>query len=115
MVSDLIDPVSNSWKHDLILAGFNQEDVTPILSIPLSQSGCEDRWVWHHTTNGEYIVKSGYGMAIKLMENAALGRKGRGGPSEVSKHHLIWNKVWSLQVPIRSKFSFGAAVTMPWR
>ncbi|XP_070667372.1 uncharacterized protein [Malus domestica] len=54
--------------------------------------------VWHHTLNGEYTVKYGYGVAMNLMENVALGKKGRGGPSDTSKHQQTWKKVWSLQV-----------------
>lgn len=85
MVSDLIDLVSNSWKVNMILAGFYRDDVAPILSIPLSHSGCYDRLVWHHTINGEYSVKSSSGVAVNLMENGVLGRKGRGAPSEYQK------------------------------
>ena len=40
MVSDLIDPIIKSWKVDLISTSFNRDDVAPILSIPLSRTGC---------------------------------------------------------------------------
>ncbi|KAM1223553.1 hypothetical protein ACFX2G_043517 [Malus domestica] len=114
MVSDLIDSFSNSWRVDLITDGFKREDVLLILSIPLSQSGLCDRLVWHHNTNEVYLVKSGYGLAMKLMEDGALGRKGRGAPSEINKHNQVWNKIWSLQVKDRANedeiyqdFAFG--------
>ncbi|KAM0994572.1 hypothetical protein EV2_010394 [Malus domestica] len=89
MVSDLIDPSSNSWRTDMISDGFNQDDVLPIISIPLSQAGIDDQLVWHHTTNAVYSVKTGYGLAIKLMEDGALGRKSRGAPSEFNKLNLV--------------------------
>ncbi|KAM1174962.1 hypothetical protein ACFX19_028017 [Malus domestica] len=92
MVSDLIDPSSNSWRTEMISDGFNQVDVLPILSIPLSQVGIDDRLVWHHTTDGVYSVKTGYGLAIKLMEAGALGRKGRGAPSDFNKLNLVKNR-----------------------
>ncbi|KAM2863473.1 hypothetical protein FF1_022242 [Malus domestica] len=82
MVWDLIDPVSNSWKANSIIAGFHREDADTILSIPLSLFGCEDRLMWHHSVNGVYSVKSGYGIAMELMENGDLGKKGLGAPSE---------------------------------
>ncbi|KAM1551665.1 hypothetical protein ACFX10_043768 [Malus domestica] len=95
-VSDLIDPATNSWRTDMISNGFNRDDVLLILSIPLSQAGIDDRLVWHYTTNGVYSIKSGYGLAIKLMEDEALGRKGRGAPSKTNKLNLVWNNIWSL-------------------
>ncbi|XP_068319559.1 uncharacterized protein [Pyrus communis] len=114
MVCDLIDPASKSWKADVISAGFNRDDVTQILSIPLSISSSCDRLVWHHTVNEDYSVKTGYGVAVKLMENGALGKKGRGVPSEYQKQNQVWNKIWCLQVKDKDKadeilqeFAFG--------
>ncbi|KAM2246509.1 hypothetical protein ACFXTI_007319 [Malus domestica] len=75
MVSDLIDPVTKSWKVDWITAGFNRDDVALILRIPLSRTGCLDRLVWHYNVNSEYSVRSRYGVAVNLMENGDLGRK----------------------------------------
>lgn len=61
MVSDLIDLVTKSWKVDLISVGFNQDDVAPILSIPLSRTGCRDILMWHYIVNGDYSVRSSMG------------------------------------------------------
>ncbi|CAN6715719.1 unnamed protein product [Malus baccata var. baccata] len=97
MVCDLIDPVTNSWREDTIRSGFQRDDVLPIVSIPLSHAGIDDRLVWHYTTNGIYSVKTGYSLALKLMEEGALGRKGRGAPSEKNKLNMVWNNIWSLQ------------------
>lgn len=66
----------------MISAGFNQEDVAPILSIPLNRTGYRDRLVWHHTVTGDYSVRSGYRVAVSLIENDALGRKGQSSSSE---------------------------------
>ncbi|CAN6564467.1 unnamed protein product [Malus baccata var. baccata] len=87
------------WRVDLITAGFNREDVAPILSIPLSRTGGLDRLVWHYNVNGEYSVRSGYRVAVDLMENGALGRKGRGAPSDKQKNNQVWNQIWKLNVP----------------
>lgn len=78
---DLIDLITKSWKADFILAGFNREDMGPILSIPLSRTGCREKLVWHHTVNGEYSIRSGYGVVVGLMEEGDLGRKECGSPS----------------------------------
>ncbi|CAN6579645.1 unnamed protein product [Malus baccata var. baccata] len=103
MVCDLIDPGSNSWKANIIYAGFHREDADTILSIPLSHFGCEDRLVWHHSVNGVYSVKSGYGVAMDLMENGALGKKGRGAHSEQQQLNNVWSRIWCLQVPNKIK------------
>ncbi|KAM2615219.1 hypothetical protein TB2_029752 [Malus domestica] len=103
MVCDLIDPASNSWKANSIFAGFHREDAVTILSIPLSHFGCEDRLMWHHSVNGIYSVKSGYGIAMELMENGAFGKKGRGAPSEQLQINKVWSRIWRLQVPNKIK------------
>ncbi|CAN6724151.1 unnamed protein product [Malus baccata var. baccata] len=94
---DLIDSDTKVWRTDLIANGFHRDDVSTILSIPLSNAGSNDRLVWHYATNGIYSVKSGYSMALKLMDDGALGRKGRGNPSECNKLKMVWNNIWRLQ------------------
>ncbi|KAM2042654.1 hypothetical protein EV2_037173 [Malus domestica] len=98
MVRDLIDPGSYEWKTDIVKGGFLKEDVSSILNIPLSRCGMSDRLVWHHSKNGEYTVKTGYGVALGLMENGDLGKKGRGMPSLVSSLTQVWNKIWKLEL-----------------
>ncbi|KAM2056923.1 hypothetical protein FF2_029169 [Malus domestica] len=98
MVSELIDSGSSSWKRDLILASFHQDDVRLILSIPLSKTGCRDQMVWHHNANGVYSVRSGYGVAMNLMENGALGKKGCGSASDKPKNCSAWNLIWKLKL-----------------
>ncbi|CAN6552805.1 unnamed protein product [Malus baccata var. baccata] len=97
MVSDLIDSDTKVWRSDLIVNGFHRDDASTILSIPLSHAGSNDRLVWHYATNGIYSVKTGYSMALKLMDDGALGRKGRGNPSESNKLKLVWNNIWRMQ------------------
>ena len=75
-----------------------------ILSILISRSDLGDILIWHHSKNGEYTVKSGYGLALGLMENGDLGKKGFGAPSSTSNLKQVWNKIWSLDVPNKLKF-----------
>ncbi|CAN6573468.1 unnamed protein product [Malus baccata var. baccata] len=103
-VRDLIDPISKSWKEGVVTEGFNRDEARTILSIPLSKSGCLDRLVWHYTVNGDYSVKTGYGVAMNLMENGALGKKGRGASSVLRMNNLSWKRIWKLQVPNKIKF-----------
>ncbi|KAM2345316.1 hypothetical protein ACFXTH_009215 [Malus domestica] len=73
------------------------DDVGPILSIPLSKTGCRDQMVWHHNANGVYSVRSGYGVAMNLMENGDMGKKGRGFASDKPKNCYAWNLIWKLK------------------
>ncbi|KAM1658248.1 hypothetical protein FF1_046366 [Malus domestica] len=89
-----------------------RDDVRLILSIPLSKTGCRDRMVWHHNANGVYSVRSGYGVAMNLMENGALGKKGCGSASDKPKNCSAWNLIWKLKgrdnaEEIMQEFSFG--------
>ncbi|CAN6571798.1 unnamed protein product [Malus baccata var. baccata] len=104
MVSDLIDPENREWKTDIVKGGFLKEDVSSILSIPLSKHGMRDRLVWHYSKNGEYTVRTGYGVALGLMENGDLGKKGRGMPSSAPSLTHVWNKIWKFEVPNKMKF-----------
>lgn len=42
------------------------EDVEQILKIPLSRSQQEDRVMWGFDKKGEFSVKNGYQLALKL-------------------------------------------------
>ena len=55
--------------------------------------GKKDRLVWHFSKNGEYTVRTGYGVALGLAENGGLGKKGHGAPSSNSKLTKVWNKI----------------------
>ena len=58
MVSDLIDEVNWTWKHDLVRDTFIAPDAEAILNIPLRQGGGEDLLARAHERTGIYSVKS---------------------------------------------------------
>ncbi|CAN6713066.1 unnamed protein product [Malus baccata var. baccata] len=91
-------------KVDIIEDGFTHEYTDVILSIPISRTGSTDRLRWFHTACGTYLVKTGYGVAMELMENGALGKKGRSSNSEKTKHNLLWKSIWRLDVPSKLRF-----------
>ena len=49
-------------------------------------------------------MKTGYGVAMDLMENGTLGKRGRGSTSVKSGHAQVWNSIWALEVPNKMKF-----------
>ncbi|KAI8554902.1 hypothetical protein RHMOL_Rhmol05G0133200 [Rhododendron molle] len=67
-VSDLIDPVTRQWKVEVVQSVLQAEDASVVRAIPLPCSDVKDRWVWHHTTNGIYSVRSGYESALAIQK-----------------------------------------------
>ncbi|KAM1642119.1 hypothetical protein ACFX2K_012097 [Malus domestica] len=58
---------------------FDEEESKLILGLPVSLVGCGDRVIWHYAKNGEYTVRTGYGVAMEMQENGEFGRQGTGG------------------------------------
>lgn len=66
-VQDFIDMDRKSWKKERLLQVISKEEVEAILTIPISMFQREDLLMWHHTSNGEYSVKSGYHIAVQAL------------------------------------------------
>ncbi|KAL5567427.1 hypothetical protein UlMin_030591 [Ulmus minor] len=77
---DIIELGSRWRDSDFIRNLFGAEVAHNILSIPVGSLDHEDVFIWHHTRDGEYSVKSGYKSALTLMDNA-----------ECSKPHAVKN------------------------
>uniref|UniRef100_A0A803PKU3 Reverse transcriptase zinc-binding domain-containing protein n=1 Tax=Cannabis sativa TaxID=3483 RepID=A0A803PKU3_CANSA len=83
------------WNIPLLNEHFQPIDVDRILSIPLSFFPSNDRYIWHHTTTGQYTVNSGFHLA----ENLAEGRDSSGS----NNHRDWWKTLWSLNLPTKIK------------
>ncbi|KAB2606191.1 hypothetical protein D8674_005908 [Pyrus ussuriensis x Pyrus communis] len=66
----------------------------------LSIGGCSDRVIWHYSKNGDYMVRTGYGVAMVMQENGELGRKGTGSSSRWEDFDRGWREIWSLVLGI---------------
>jgi ribonuclease HI len=102
MVSELIDQDLGAWKLSLLKELFSNEEVSAILSIPISHTKQPDRQIWRGTMKGNFTVGSAYHMA-KEKEDAKLA--GSSQRAEVSK---IWKGIWSANMP-------NAVKTFMWR
>ncbi|KAH0972205.1 hypothetical protein GBA52_024361 [Prunus armeniaca] len=69
MVHELIDPLLKAWKQDVINRCFTPEEATRIFNLPISRWGCLDKLIWHFSSHGQYIVRSGYELALHLQRN----------------------------------------------
>ncbi|TXG65923.1 hypothetical protein EZV62_007198 [Acer yangbiense] len=57
---DLLLRDRGSWDIPLVRQSFFEEEAEAILSLPLSNSGLDDSFLWHFGKFGDYSVKSGY-------------------------------------------------------
>lgn len=64
-VAELLDE-DQHWKEDLIYKHSELEDVEAIMQIPLSRRPNKDQLIWHYNKRGQYSVKSGYQVAMKI-------------------------------------------------
>ena len=77
MVSSLIDRDTIRWKADIVRSIFIPFEANTILNIPLSYNMPEDKIIRVGNRKGEFTVKSGYYIALKvrqrIREKVSLG------------------------------------------
>src|ERR1044072_7853508 len=91
LVKDLFMQDRLAWNGPLITQIFPPAIAHQILSIPLSNAGNEDSFVWPHAEDGLYSCKTGYNYLKQRMSVAA-------GSTSASAQLLppaTWKKLWS--------------------
>lgn len=73
-----------------------------IFNIPLPKEKAEGEVSWHCGKKGEYSVKSGYQLALKIKSPEPSNSSGNN-----SKH---WNALWSLKIPKKIKIFMWRAI-----
>ena len=66
-VAQLIDGDTGMWKADLIKKHFMPHEADIILGVPLSPRMPEDSLIWAWSKNGNFTVRSAYGVALKIL------------------------------------------------
>ena len=91
-VSDLINPLTRTWDHNLVHGLLSPDEADLVLSIPLSRIPVEDKIIWPFTPSGKYTVNSGSKFLTKsnFVQNPSANQQRQSG---------IWNQVWGLNVP----------------
>lgn len=88
----------NTWNRELIHKLVDNDTVTRILSIPISESKPGDIRVWKYEGSGEYTVKSGYRVLIKeLLQNRS------NLSSNNEEYKRFYMDLWSLNIPEKIK------------
>ena len=70
-------------------------DAAMILKIPLPKEHLDDDVLWHYDKRGEYSVKSGYQLALKMKFSDA--------PSSSESMSQYWSALWSMELPKKIK------------
>jgi hypothetical protein len=99
-VSDLIDPVTETWDEPLLRSLMSVVDVERILEIPINHKGFDDFLAWNHTSHGSYTVHSGYHLQWKHQFGASAGQLALPGGST---NNLVWKTLWHLKLPSKVK------------
>lgn len=92
-VAQLIDRDTRMWKLDLIKKTFFSHEAEVILGMPLSPRMLKDSLIWAWSKNDDFIVKSAYSMALKVLKKAHLAKEG-GECSNKGKIAGLWKLVW---------------------
>lgn len=114
-VSELIDPITNEWNHDLLREMVAPSDITLIRSLKPSRFLRANSYCWNLAKSGVYSVKSGYTLAVEKMEASELEQilepstttlKARTWKLKTTKKikHFIWQAL-SNCVPVCSSLS----------
>ncbi|KAH9735375.1 reverse transcriptase domain-containing protein [Citrus sinensis] len=103
VVANLIS--NQTWKEDVISQNFSEEDAARIKRIILPSSPQLDQLIWHFDKHGNYSVKSGYQLSLRLKSPDLASS------SDLSKTH--WKIIWSMEIPEKIKiFMWRAAQNM---
>ncbi|KAH9717156.1 putative reverse transcriptase/RNA-dependent DNA polymerase [Citrus sinensis] len=95
----------NSVKEDVISQNFSEEDAARIKRIILPSSPQLDQLIWHFDKHGNYSIKSGYQLSLRLKSPDLASS------SDLSKTH--WKIIWSMEIPEKIKiFMWRAAQNM---
>ena len=81
---------------------FFPHEAEVILRIPISPSLPDDSRIWAWTSNGKFIVRSAYGVAISELKEKK-GTINGGDCSNASKMTNFWKSIWNLKCPNKIK------------
>ncbi|CAI9117480.1 OLC1v1018880C1 [Oldenlandia corymbosa var. corymbosa] len=96
LVSDLIDQSTGNWNQELINSIFSPSEASCILSMMLGDAPTSDKWIWHHSTNGRFSVKSVYST---LMASPNFSADFHPSVALTPEYTLFWKKLWKLRLP----------------
>ena len=97
-VYSLIDQNNNSWNLSKIREVLPEQAAIQAIQVPISYLGSSDRFIWPHSKDGKYSVKTGYHIAYSNNQNQLSLPS-----SSTSNNPSFWNLVWSIKTPQKVK------------
>ncbi|GJU47905.1 ethylene-responsive transcription factor ERF011-like protein [Tanacetum coccineum] len=79
-----------------------------ISGIPISQTGCQDKLVWHFDAKGQYTVKSGYKQALLLKRSHQVSLK---ADTSSKPPQQFWKTLWNIHTQPKIKLFAWKAIT----
>jgi hypothetical protein len=91
-VSQLFDPISNTWNHALLNMLYNAQDVADICKIPIHSRAPQYAIIWKASSNGMYSIKTAYRLCFNIVPHdnylSVIGN---------------WRKLWGMQITHKLK------------
>ncbi|GMI85140.1 hypothetical protein HRI_002183300 [Hibiscus trionum] len=97
-VSDLICPVTNNWKLDVVTSLFSNAQARNILQMKLPMHRQEDFIIWRADKSGTYSVRSGYKLLCVSNTNPY-------GFSNHEQSTTVFRSLWLAKLPSKVKIS----------
>jgi hypothetical protein len=96
-VSSLIQVGTGLWNKEMVERIFIPSEASLILSTTLSSRAPNDLLIWGGEKSGKYSVRSAYRIL------ATIDLDGNPGCSTSEYWRMFWKKIWSVQVPFKSR------------
>lgn len=92
VVADLIDHHNNIWDLNRLRVWYNNNQISNIIKLPISNMGLDDELIWTAAPNGHYSTKAGY---------TVLWADNWGNDDNISRRlpNFPWDDYWKLKVP----------------
>lgn len=94
MVSELLDE-NGGWRWNSLIDVFWEVDRAEVRRIPVRLDYGDDKLIWHFDVKGEYSVKSGSHLAMKVEESNSNG--------ETCGHAKGLKRLWKMRLPNKIK------------
>ncbi|KAH9603538.1 hypothetical protein KSS87_003831 [Heliosperma pusillum] len=99
-----------NWNKQLIECLFNNEWQRNIYAIPLCHTRVNDEIYWTKTTSGKYTVKSGYGVALQILQDSINTQKDKSRIGNIERS-FCKKSLWNLHMPHNWKVLLWKIIT----
>nr|POE55128.1 mitochondrial phosphate carrier protein 3, mitochondrial [Quercus suber] len=96
-VADLTDPISKSWKYELVKKLYPYPMCMEILHFPLPKTdNIRDELLWRHSSYRDYKVKKAYHLLQHIDQTSAISSV---RPFNIPPY--VWKLIWKVKLPMK--------------